>query len=70
MNRTGDHHVKKNKTDSERQILHVFSSHVESCFKKDIKVEEDYDYLKIKVEGGQQRGIRTLNMIKVHFTQV
>jgi hypothetical protein len=40
MDRTGDHHVKGNNADSERQILHVFS-HVWNLDlkKKDMRVE-------------------------------
>jgi hypothetical protein len=40
---TRDHHVKQNKQDSERQILHVFS-HMQNL---DFKKERD-----MKVEGG------------------
>jgi hypothetical protein len=38
MDRTGDHHVKGNNADSERQILHVFSHVWNLDFFKDMKI--------------------------------
>jgi hypothetical protein len=38
MDRNGDHHVKQNMPDSERQILHVFSHVWNLDFFKDMKI--------------------------------
>lgn len=41
MDGTGGHHIKKNKPDSERKILHIFTN-VEAIKKDDIKIEGNY----------------------------
>jgi hypothetical protein len=58
MDGTGDNHAKQNKTDSEKQVLHVFCHYVESRGEKDMKVEGRLPGKRkwIRSEGGIREG--------------
>jgi hypothetical protein len=70
MDGTGDHHVKQNKSDSERQVLHVFSHRQNLGLKNDINVKGDC-FGGEPSEGERAKGENDgVNMIKVLFMHV